>query len=108
MNWPWVLVMPPSPLQEPVLELFWIPAKFSLHQQIHCTCVMPVVLKHELLPGQREEIAETVGDVLLPGVRWEGRSMHYVVADIDVLDRNVGEGYAKSQCASPPVRGEVC
>merc|ERR1711912_199938 len=66
------------------------------------------MLKHELLPWQREEITEAMRDVLLPSIRREGRTVHHVVTDVNVLDCHVSEGYAKRQGASPPVRGEIC
>merc|ERR1719446_1321761 len=57
--------MAPGPLQQPVLELLRIPAELTLLQQVHGAGVVAVVLQHELLPRQGEEVAPAVGDVLL-------------------------------------------
>jgi len=89
MNGKRFLTMPPSPFQKPILELFWIPTKLPLHQQVDRACVMPVVLEHELLPRQGEEVTERMRDVLLPRVRRKGGTMHDVMVDVDVLDADV-------------------
>ena len=101
-----VLLVPPGPLQHPVLELLGVPAELALVQQVHGGGVVPVVLQHELLPGQGEEVAEDVRDVALPLVGREGRAVHHVVVDVDVLDADVREGRAEAERARPPVVGE--
>mmetsp|Transcript_100191 Transcript_100191/g.138026 ORF Transcript_100191/g.138026 Transcript_100191/m.138026 type:complete len:510 (+) Transcript_100191:310-1839(+) len=101
-----VLLVPPGPLQQPILELLRVPAELALVQQVDRAGVVAVVLQHELLPGQREEVAEGVGDVALPLVGREGRAMHHIVVDVDVLNGDVREGQAEDQCAGPPVLGE--
>mmetsp|Transcript_2630 Transcript_2630/g.7044 ORF Transcript_2630/g.7044 Transcript_2630/m.7044 type:complete len:274 (+) Transcript_2630:655-1476(+) len=98
-----VLPVPPCPLQQPVLELLGIPPELALLQEVHGARVVAIVLEHELLPGQREEIAEGMRDVLLP-VMWRERgSVHYIVINVDVLDSDVRERDAECNRARPPV-----
>mmetsp|Transcript_59862 Transcript_59862/g.96921 ORF Transcript_59862/g.96921 Transcript_59862/m.96921 type:complete len:405 (-) Transcript_59862:126-1340(-) len=104
---PWngekVMIPLVGPLLQSILELLRIPAKLSLHKEVNGAGMVPVVLKHKLLPGQREEVREAVRDVFLPLEPWECSSVHHIMVNVDVLDGNVGEGDAKGQRACPPV-----
>eukprot|EP00974_Lingulodinium_polyedra_P114462 11082923-Lingulodinium_polyedra.AAC.1 len=62
------------------------PCRTLAQPQLHDARVVPVVLQHELLPGQREEVAEGVHEVALPGEVREGRAVQDVVAEVEVLD----------------------
>mmetsp|Transcript_64952 Transcript_64952/g.167155 ORF Transcript_64952/g.167155 Transcript_64952/m.167155 type:complete len:511 (+) Transcript_64952:440-1972(+) len=101
-----VLLVPPGPLQQPILELLRVPAELALVQQVDRAGVVAVVLQHELLPREGEEVTEGVGDVALPLIGRESGSVHHIVIDVDVLDGNVGKGKAERQGAGPPVVGE--
>mmetsp|Transcript_44233 Transcript_44233/g.96219 ORF Transcript_44233/g.96219 Transcript_44233/m.96219 type:complete len:291 (-) Transcript_44233:400-1272(-) len=96
-----------APLLERVLEFLGVPSELALDQQIHCARMVAIVLKHELLPWQREEIAEGVGDKPLPLIRRESGSVHHIVINVDVLDSDVGKRDTKKQRARPPVVGEA-
>merc|ERR550525_617222 len=63
-----ILLLAPSPLQQPILELLRIPTELTLLQQVHGASVVAVVFQHKFPPRQREEVAPAVGDVFLPPV----------------------------------------
>mmetsp|Transcript_36010 Transcript_36010/g.58978 ORF Transcript_36010/g.58978 Transcript_36010/m.58978 type:complete len:457 (-) Transcript_36010:72-1442(-) len=96
----------PCPLLQSIVELLGIPTELALDQQIHGAGVVAIVLQDELLPGQGEEIREGMSQELLKVVDGEGGPMHHVVIDVDLLDRDVGEGDAKAQGAAPPMLRE--
>ena len=72
-----------------------------MHQQVHSAGVVPLMLKHNLLPGQAELIGPAVCDVLLPLVGREGGSVQHIVQDVDILDHEGCHGHTE-QC-----RGQV-
>ena len=96
------------PLLQGIVELFWIPTKLSLDQQIHRAGMVTSMLQDKLLPRQGQEVGEGMCQVLLEFVGRESHSMHHVVIDVDLLNADVSEGNSKAQRARPVVLWKCC
>ena len=51
-HFPLLLVFFWFPHLQDVQPARWVPAKLSVHQEIHCAGVVPLMFKNNLLPGQ--------------------------------------------------------